>query len=531
MRTRRTQLRVEQGFTVVETMVAMVVVVVGMIGAASLLSKASETTSSTKAREGGVALQRELVEAARSVPYSELVPTGVVGKLQAQAGLADSGTEAGWNVTRRGIQYTIAVGVCSVDDTADGTAPHPADTFCANGGGAATSANCRTLLGTTGSIQGTGAAVSAGALAGDCGIDLDLDGEVDNLLSITATTAATVPQDQNPEDYKRVVTLVRWATGVGSRFALQSTTLPNPGLSGAPRVTTLTASSTLVTSSTVTSLSFTAQTNRMAEAVGWLLDGTPSGAASGNDTTTFTWAWNLGSPSAGTSPSAGEVVDGEYTVSAKAFDSFGAFGPQRAQTIVLNRRLPYAPQNFKSVMVDDVVEVEWTRAPERDIQGFRVYRRPPSGSDVQIADIGDHATEAQDGSNLPASGIYSYFARAVDKDTAGNLRTGDATSLIPIRFDNRSPRSPSNVTAQRVGAQVNLSWSAPADPVDPDAGDSVAGYVIYRDGQRLADSYATTTSTTYTDTAVSDGEHTYWIVAVDGRGAQSARVAANEVTS
>ena len=78
---------------------------------------------------------------------------------------------------------------------------------------------------------------------------------------------------------------------------------------------------------------------------------------------------------------------------------------------------------------------------------------------------------------------------------------------------------------------MNLSWSAPAAPADPDAGDSVTGYVIYRDGQRLADAYATTTSTSYADTAVSDGAHTYWVVAVDSRGAQSARVAANEVTS
>jgi hypothetical protein len=182
-------------------------------------------------------------------------------------------------------------------------------------------------------------------------------------------------------------------------------------------------------------------------------------------------------------------------------------------------------------MVDDVVEVEWTRAPERDIQGFRVYRRPPSGSDELVAENGDRATEAQDGSNLPGSGIYSYFARAVDKDIAGNLRTGDATTLIPILFDNRSPRPPTDVTAERVGGQVNLSWSAPAAPADPDAGDSVVGYAIYRDGQRLADSYATTTTTTYTDTAVSDGAHTYWLVSVDGHGAQSARVAASEVTS
>ena len=60
--------------------------------------------------------------------------------------------EAGWNVTRRGVEYTVAVGVCSVDDTADGQAPHPAQSFCANGAAPRPSSTCRTLLGTSGSI-------------------------------------------------------------------------------------------------------------------------------------------------------------------------------------------------------------------------------------------------------------------------------------------------------------------------------------------------------------------------------------------
>jgi hypothetical protein len=275
-------------------------------------------------------------------------------------------------------------------------------------------------------------AITAGALAGDCGIDLDLDGEVDNLVNVTATTAATTPQDQNPEDYKRVVTLVRWAVGAGSRFALQSTTLPNPGLSGAPRVTDLTASSALVTSPTVTSLSFTAQTNRAAEAVGWLLDGTPKGAASGTDTT----------PSAGPGasvPVGGHVAQRRRGRGRRVHRVGQGLRPVRC---LRARRGPRRScSTAAAVRPAELQGGDGRRRrrgrvdsrPERDIQGFRVYRRPPSGSDVQVADIGDSATEAQDGSNLPGSGNLLLLRSRPGQGHGGNLRTGDATSLIPIR--------------------------------------------------------------------------------------------------
>ncbi len=49
----------------------------------------------TRAREGGTNLTRELVEAARSVPYDEPVAELVVSQLQSQPGLADAGIGAG----------------------------------------------------------------------------------------------------------------------------------------------------------------------------------------------------------------------------------------------------------------------------------------------------------------------------------------------------------------------------------------------------------------------------------------------------
>src|SRR4051794_27139126 len=107
----------EAGYTLVEVTVAAFVLVVGLLGTLAMLDNASITTSSTKAREQAVALQRELVEAARSIPYDELVPGGVVPAIQAHPDLRDEESSTpGWQIDRRGVRYTVSVGACAVDD-------------------------------------------------------------------------------------------------------------------------------------------------------------------------------------------------------------------------------------------------------------------------------------------------------------------------------------------------------------------------------------------------------------------------------
>jgi type II secretory pathway pseudopilin PulG len=226
--------RSQAGFAIVEVMVAMVILLVGLGGTMTLLDQAQETTSSTKAREGAVALSRELVEAARGIPYDQLAQGSIVSTIRARPGFGASTIGAkGWTIERRGIDYTMAVGVCSVDDPADGQGTADGG-FCATGSGATTSSQCASALGTTGDIAGMGSA--SGGQVGDCGIDLDKDGQVDGLTlaDLGSCPLGACPgggaADKSPDDYKRVVTLVRWRTGAGSRFVLQSTTLPYPGL-------------------------------------------------------------------------------------------------------------------------------------------------------------------------------------------------------------------------------------------------------------------------------------------------------------
>ena len=527
----RARARDEHGFTILETLVAMVILVVGLMGTLKLLDGANRSTVSTEAREQGVALQRQLVEAARNTSYTDLLPTSVVGLVRGQPGFADSTIGAqGWQIKRRGVTYHMAIGVCSVDDPADGIGTHDTSTFCADGSGATTAAQCRQYLGSSGSIAGTGAATGGGI--GDCGLDTNFDGRVDGLTEAEAGGCApgvctgTRP-DSAPDDFKRIVTLVRWSVGQGTRYALQSTLLPYPGYSGAPRVVTLIPNPSLsATSAGETTIGLRAATDRKAASVAWFLDGSPVGTATdAGGATTWDIAWPIG-PVGTTRPGdrevAGgpkEVLDGVYEVSARAYDIYGAGGLTRTQAVTLNRRQPYAPPGFDARRVGSAVQASWQRSRERDVLGYELWRRTGT-TETQVCAL-TRDTSCTD-SSPPSTGTFTYVLYGVDRDNATppQNRRGDAATSAAIPFDNKVPSAPGVVIATRVDSStVTLTWDVKAR--DPDG--TIASYRIYRDGTSLADAIGSATALTFTDTAAGGGTHTYYVSAVDDKGAESSR--------
>ena len=296
----------DAGFTIVEVMMAMVVLVVGMLGVSLMLSQASQTTSDNKARGQALSLARELTEGARSQAYTNLEPTTVVALEQSNSALADSDPDtAGWQVERRGKTFNVAVGVCSVDDINDGSGTRDTATFCASGAGSTSSATCQDGYGSGDTIAGNG--TLAGVAVGDCGLDTDRDGRVDGLTGACAATACPVSAkvDKNPDDFKRLVILVRWKGGPGRTYVLQNTTIDYPGVTAAPAVTGIVSNPDISPSNeltTGTTLNFTATTNKAAQTVAWYVNGQPQDAsATGGSGTTWTFGWNLGAVGA-TSP-------------------------------------------------------------------------------------------------------------------------------------------------------------------------------------------------------------------------------------
>ena len=505
--------RREDGFTIIEVLIASVVLLVGLMGVLGMVTQSDSVSASNRAREQGVALQREIIEAARSIPYDQLAQNSIVGRIKATAGLTDSTMTAnGWTYRRRNITYAVAIGTCAVDDPTDGTGAHESAGYCLNGTGSTTPSQCMSYLGRSGSIAGAATAPAGSPAAADCGIDSNFDGAVDGLADTSGAPCSNCSgTDTNPNDYKRIVVLVRWNRGLGSRYALQSTTLPNPGLSAAPAITTLSPASRTMTQGDQL-INFNITLNTPPATVAWYVDGTGKGQGTGSG---LNWAfqWDLGVVNyGGPSPTVGEILDVTYVVSAKGIDQFGQAGTAKASTVIVNRRAPYPPTNPHAGRNDNDAYLDWGANAERDVEGYRVYRTQP-GSDQLVCNLVRITRCRENG--MPA-GAQQYFVVAVDRDTAGNLRDGDHSTIVTIPATNAAPTPPPSVIAAKSGLNTILSWTA---ATDPDAGDSIQFYRIYRDGTDWIDNYygrtSSSSSLSFTDTATDGDVHTYWVVAVD----------------
>lgn len=471
----------------------------------------------------------ELTEASRSIAYASLTPESIVSRVQATDGLGDdNGSGAEWQIRRRGITYSVTLGTCSVDDPSDGTGPHDPSQFCTTGAGQATAAICSTLLGNNGSVAGTGGSSAASA---DCGIDANLDGTVDSLVAGgSCSTGCGSGSDSNPDDYKRIVSLVRWKGGKGSRYSLQDATVPNPGQAAAPGVLSISAPP-LVAPGAASTVTIGVTTTRPATTVGISSNGSPLGAAD-MTTNAMTWSypWQLGAlatpVATATDPAAGEVLDGTYVISARALDTYGSAGATRAATVQVDRRVPYPVKRFRAGLRGGStgdLDLEWTLNRERDVIGYRVFLDVPNTTnDVQVCGL---AIRTACSLQNPPAGTNEYYAIAYDRDASGNERLGArSASNFTVTRTNQVPNAITTLQATpAAGGSVRLDWTLPAVG-DPDTADSVDFYRIYRDGAAYADRYdrtSTGTVVSYVDTDANGVAHDYRVAAVDTRLGES----------
>src|SRR5579871_569426 len=73
--------RQEEGFTIVEVIVATVVLTIGLLTAYLMLAVAVHSSSDVRQREEGISLARQITEDARSIPYSQLSNSTIVTML------------------------------------------------------------------------------------------------------------------------------------------------------------------------------------------------------------------------------------------------------------------------------------------------------------------------------------------------------------------------------------------------------------------------------------------------------------------
>jgi hypothetical protein len=218
-------------------MIAVVVLLVGALGTVAMLDTANKRSRSAEDRQNATALTRQIVEAAKGVPYRDLAEGSVVSRLRQDQALAGVSASP-WQIERDNTTFTVQVELCWLDERADGLGSRAPGNFCA----------------------GTPAGGSA---------------------------------DGNSIDHKRVTIVTSWDNSSGAGTVRQATLVSARGGLDAPGVTAVrlvTPIASPITEQTTTSASFEVTTEAGTAAVVWSLDGTQQEAIAGSGTTwNFTW--------------------------------------------------------------------------------------------------------------------------------------------------------------------------------------------------------------------------------------------------
>jgi type II secretory pathway pseudopilin PulG len=461
--------RGERGFTLIETLMAGVVLMIGVMATLALINRANATTTTTRDREAATSLARELIEASRAIPYESLSSVTINTYLQDDPGLEDIPAGGAYQIKRRGVVYTVTDSVCVMDDSKDGGGSRPSGlNFC-----------------------------TASAPAGTA--------------------------DKNPEDYKIVTTGVSWTLNGYTRSVSQTGVVNNPGSATGPSVKSLFVDgipAPYEITSDPASLTIKMTTSSKPTVVSWTLDGSAQpNAPTASDATGLVWqtTWNI-HPSGGTA-----LDDGPYLIGAEAFNRYGVSGPGRSETVTLNRFMPRAPSHVAGGRTSwGTVEIEWDANTERDIIGYDVRRS--DGTVVCPLTTQQLKTFCTD-SAPPAGSSLTYYVRAYDKTPGtGAPRSGTDSDPLVVTDTNNPPNAPAIVSVSTTGGVTTIVWNKPSPP-DPDAGDGVAFYRIYRDGTAITNRYErwydNSSNVTWQDTQTDGAAHTYYITAVDTHYAES----------
>jgi hypothetical protein len=120
----------------------------------------------------------------------------------------------------------------------------------------------------------------------------------------------------------------------------------------------------------------------------------------------------------------------------------------------------------------------------------------------------------------PRSSVaVDYWVRAVDRDPSGSLRDGAESTRVNAYAPNTPPTAPTGLSGiLQADGSTRLDWTGAG--TDPDPGDSVAFYRIYRDGVYY-DRTNDDADVTWTDGDRGGVDHDYYLKAVDTHLAES----------
>jgi prepilin-type N-terminal cleavage/methylation domain-containing protein len=479
----RDQLEEQDGFTLIEVLVAAMVLVVGLLALLGMLDVASKATQTNRVRQEATNVGREVVEDVEALSYTQLatptsIATALLPQLKCQAGVPTcSASLSGSTITvtrsaktggggSSGYAFNVTFTTCSLDDPSDGYGNHSQPP--ASGG------------------------------------------------SWCPDVAPSGSTDANPDDYKRVSVIVT-PTGNGGAavvYPVQQTVDIYARAVNGPAVSCLTipagpcpGQNQSETLAGVTSVTFDVTTTSVAQEIQWLVNGNPPGTqdptgANGTYTpsgTTSSFTWNIPTTTVGGTT---YTIDGTYSITAVALDANGNSGTRSTLAVTVNEHAVLAPTSFNAGFDQQIggVDVQWVPSVDQDVLYYHVYHqygnRPaalvscatPGGSVTNVT--GTSCTDTSAPAPPPATCTYQqsyttpnvYWVVGVDRDPNGNIRESSFKSpSVDANLCDHAPSAPTNLTGSPSGGAFNLSWFVPS-PVDPDSGsgDTITAWRVYR---------------------------------------------------
>jgi Tfp pilus assembly protein PilV len=517
--------RDQNGFGIVEVLVAIIILTVGALGTMIMINAANATTNATNKRETGTNLARELVEAANQVSYTSVTQSSITAAMQALPGLADANsTTTGWQLVRRGVTFTVTASACIVDDPVDGSGNHggAGNPWCADsasGGADSNPDDYRRLSFDVSWVQRSQTVHSKQAT-------IVLNQRSSTSSSATPAVASLSYAAGNPCNPTGGCDLT--ALSVGQISPCYSSCNPSATSCGG--------------SNCANGVGFAVVTTGSPASVRWSVDGVDKGATSGSGNS-WNFTWNLGTSYPQT------PVDAVYDISAQAYDSGGSrVGNSVSKTVTLNRFIPdlaaFTTLAGRNPLFGNLPEAEFYPAAssnarlDRDIYAYSTYRKRDQGAD-QLVCSAINKTWCQDTNPPSNTTTLRYITYPLDRAPDGTTRSaGNFQSYsADVNLANTRPNPPTGLggTANSDGT-TTISWTLPSGSGDPDTGDCVDNFRIYRDGQLVTDRYDRTPfgvavspcgasssekSTSYTDRYPGGTTHTYWVTAVDTNLAES----------